>query len=83
MTKLEQVYSSLCAADPPAGQLIPVHCNPVPIPDGPPTDHEVLTGVQRLRPGKAAGLLGLKIDDVKVWAKDWESNPEPGTSFSI
>jgi hypothetical protein len=81
MAELEQVYSSLYAADPPPGQPIPVHYNPVPIPDGPPTDHEVLIAVQRLRPGRAAGPSGLKIDDVKVWAKDRESNPEPWNKF--
>jgi hypothetical protein len=81
MTELEQVYSSLYAADPPPGQPIPVHYNPVPIPDGPPSDNEVLIAVNRLRPGRAAGPSGLNIDEIKVWAKDRENNPEPWAKF--
>jgi hypothetical protein len=40
-----------------------------------------LIAVQRLRPGRAAGPSGLKIEDIKVWVKDLENNPEPWNKF--
>jgi hypothetical protein len=46
---------------------MPINVDPIPVPDGPPMDHEIWEGVANLRNGRAAGATGMKAEHLKEW----------------
>ncbi len=44
----------------------------VAIPDGIPTDDEIITAVKKLKSGKVPGPSGLRGDTVKTWLRAFE-----------
>ncbi len=51
----------------PLGWLMPINVDPIPVPDGPPMDHEIRAVVAKLQNGWAAGATGMKAEHLKEW----------------
>jgi hypothetical protein len=81
MRQLEREYSSLYCAVQPIGNPLPIHYHPVPIPDGVPSDEEILEAVKKLKSGRAPGSSGLRVDQIKEWALEQETAPRPWNDF--
>jgi Reverse transcriptase (RNA-dependent DNA polymerase) len=82
LQEVEETYTALYAAVPSPGPTISVHyIADRPIYDECPTAAEILVAVHRLKNGKAPGPSKLRTEDVKRWAEERESNPEPWNKF--
>ncbi len=53
----------------PPGWSMPINVDPIPVPDGPLTDHEIREVVAKLRNGHAAGVTGMKVEHLKEWLR--------------
>lgn len=73
MMEIAATYEMLyCDETPPCDVLKPPpDITYVQIQDDPPNDDEVLRHVQKLKNGKAPGALGLRPEDLKLWAKQY------------
>jgi hypothetical protein len=57
----------LYAAVYPPGWSMPINVNPIPVPDGPPVDHEIREIVAKLWNGCAGGTMGMKAEHLTKW----------------
>jgi hypothetical protein len=48
---------------------MPINVDPIPVPYGPPMDHEILEVVVKLQNGRAAGAMGMKAEHLKKWLR--------------
>jgi hypothetical protein len=46
---------------------MPINVDHIPVPDGPPMDHEIQKVVAKLQNGRAGGATGMKVEHLKEW----------------
>jgi hypothetical protein len=54
-------------APPPPGWSLPINVIPIPVPDDPPMEQEIWEVVEKLRNGCAAGVTGMKAENLTLW----------------
>jgi hypothetical protein len=77
------LYKALYTADPPAGVPIPIPLGQTLVDDSKPSTYEIVTAIKSLRSGRALGVTGIRVEDLKQWAKMHESEEGDSTPFEM
>lgn len=67
--KTREQYESLYTAEEPPGDPIPIHVQPFPVVDSPPTNSEVCAATAKLKNGKSPGANGIRAEHLKRWMR--------------
>lgn len=67
LDRISKEYSSLYSTVPLFNDPLPINVKPTKVPDGPPTEDEILKAVRHLKRGKQPGASAIRVEDILCW----------------